>query len=169
MSGLVYDQFINRIPFSFLVQTRCGPQNCIKHPNVSEPIVSCGGRRPHCVATFVDAGCFKPPCLPWGQCQAHLATSLTDNNNNNIRSSDGKENDNNNKGQVSNTQVATPEHQPMTTNCVPNAARLGPNCARITLLFDKARLPSVNKLSSSFVCLLGSWKGPTDLFAQNDW
>ena len=45
----------------------CGPQNCLIHPNMTEPTVICAADESCVLQT--DQVCFTPPCLPWGVCR----------------------------------------------------------------------------------------------------
>ncbi|XP_013414285.1 protein jagged-1b isoform X2 [Lingula anatina] len=92
----------------------CGPLNCLSHPNSSKPVEACpAGQR--CIAE-TNKVCFTPPCLPWGHC-------------------------------VDSASPQGPSEAPhippgVNTQCVPNAAEPSNTCAKITLVFDKSKMPT---------------------------
>ena len=92
----------------------CGPKNCLRHANLSEPVVTCG-RDERCVL-HVDDQCFSPPCLPRGVCKKR-------------------------GGDVS--DVINPPYT-HATQCRPGEANYGFNCIKMMLVFDMDRVPIVS-------------------------
>ena len=89
----------------------CGPQNCLIHPNLTEPVLTCNKDQTCVVQT--EETCFTPPCLPWGQCRNLNA-------------------------------IMDPKPPGVHTNCLPNNEFLDNNCAKITIVFNKAKMPTVS-------------------------
>ena len=82
---------------------------------MTEPTMSCSLEQMCVVQTDLsEVHCFSPPCLPRGVC-VHI------------------------------NQARQPQpHPPGHAHCVPNAATLAANCAKVTLVFDKVKMPPVS-------------------------
>ena len=105
----------------YSVQVWCGPSNCLSHVNESRPAVPCA--QDEVCTPLPTLQCFTPPCLPWGYCH-HANRPLEDHT----------------------PALGTP------ASCDPGSDDiLDTNCGRITLLFDRTRVPVVSLSETAYI------------------